>query len=249
MQKALYLSPHLDDAVLSCGAIIYDQVHAQGQAVEIWTVCAADAPTGELSAFAADLHQRWQTGREGPALRRREDEAACALLGCRALHLPFADCIYRFLPEGEARIAENDDLFSFDFSKDQPMVNTLAAYLREHLPENCDLVLPLGVGGHIDHRITRLGAEKLNRPLQYYADFPYAGGNSDKVKEQLRTGMHPQCYSPSADGLRAWQDATAAYESQISTFWPSTTAMKSALIEYSRSELGSVLWRTQDEAD
>jgi LmbE family N-acetylglucosaminyl deacetylase len=249
MQKTVYLSPHLDDAILSCGAILFDQVNAEGKAVEIWTVFAADAPAGELSPFADELHQRWHTEDQGPSLRRREDEAACAILGCRLRHLPFADCIYRFLPDGEARILTNDDLFTFAVEKDQPMLKSLAAYLHEHLPETCELVVPLGVGGHIDHRITRLAAELLHRPLQYYADFPYAGGSPSKVKEQLSAEMHPQRFSPSADGLRAWQDATAAYESQISTFWPSTTAMRNALIDYSRSELGSILWKTQGLVD
>jgi len=39
----IYLSPHLDDAVLSCGGIIWQQVQS-GHQVEIWTICAADPP-------------------------------------------------------------------------------------------------------------------------------------------------------------------------------------------------------------
>ncbi len=248
MQKIIYLSPHLDDAVLSCGGIIFDQIHAEKKSVEIWTVFAADAPAGKLSAFAEELHARWQTGREGPALRRREDEAACVFLGCETVHLPFADCIYRFLSTGEARIQTNDNLFAFDNSKDQPMVVMLVTFLQSHLPETCELVVPLGVGGHIDHLITRLAAETLHRPLQYYADFPYADGNPDKVKDQLNAEMHSQLFFLSSDSLKAWQNATAAYKSQISTFWSSTEVMKNALLEYSRSKLGSVLWQREKAA-
>jgi hypothetical protein len=114
--------------------------------------------------------------------------------------------------------------------------------LLERVPESCDLVTPLGVGGHIDHRITRLAAEALHRPLHYYADFPYAGGHPDEVKVKLKAGMLARYYPPSEAGLRSWQKATAAYVSQISTFWPSMDAMKSALLEYSQSELGNTLW-------
>jgi len=35
----IYLSPHFDDAVLSCGGLIFDQT-CGGTAVEIWTVFA-----------------------------------------------------------------------------------------------------------------------------------------------------------------------------------------------------------------
>jgi len=38
----IYISPHFDDAVLSCGGLIWEQTH-KGITVEIWTVCAGDA--------------------------------------------------------------------------------------------------------------------------------------------------------------------------------------------------------------
>ena len=47
----IYLSPHFDDAVLSCGWLIWQQAQA-GQRVEIWTVCAGEIPPGPLTPFA-----------------------------------------------------------------------------------------------------------------------------------------------------------------------------------------------------
>jgi LmbE family N-acetylglucosaminyl deacetylase len=244
MDKIIYLSPHLDDAVLSCGAIIWDQVHSEKKAVELWTVFAADPPTTELYTFASELHVRWQTGREGPALRRSEDEQACGRLGCKAIHLPFPDCIYRSLPDGSAaRIKTNDDLFSFNPQKDLPLVREVSHYLTSILPKGCTLIAPLGVGSHIDHQIVRLAAEALHRPLLYYADFPYAGNHPNQVKEKTFGIMEPLRYQPDQTGLKAWQEAVAAYQSQISTFWPSLDEMDTALEEYSKSEQGSILWK------
>ncbi|MBA4379671.1 MAG: PIG-L family deacetylase, partial [Anaerolinea sp.] len=54
----IYISPHLDDAVLSCGGLIWEQSHA-GTQVEIWTVCTGDPPEGPLSPFAEVLHAEW----------------------------------------------------------------------------------------------------------------------------------------------------------------------------------------------
>lgn len=244
MHKIIYLSPHLDDAVLSCGAIIWEQVHSEKMAVEIWTVFAADPPQTGLSTFANELHSRWRTGREGPALRRSEDEQACARLSSKAIHLPFPDCIYRSLPDGSgARITANEELFSFDPQKDLPVVQDITHYLAGNLPKDCDLVVPLGVGKHIDHQIVRLAADALHRPLLYYADYPYAGDHPDQVKEKTFGIMEPLYHSPDETGLRAWQEAVAAYQSQVSTFWPSLDEMKTALEDYSRSEPGSILWR------
>ena len=90
----VYLSPHLDDAALSCGGLIWEQAQA-GAAVSVWTVCAGDPPAGALSAFAEELHERWQTGREAVQLRRDEDRAACAHMQAAWRHLPIPDGIYR----------------------------------------------------------------------------------------------------------------------------------------------------------
>jgi LmbE family N-acetylglucosaminyl deacetylase len=244
MDTIIYLSPHLDDAVLSCGAFIWEQVHSEKKTVEIWTVFAADPSQVELSAFASELHMRWQTGREGPALRRSEDEKACARLGSKAIHLPFPDCIYRSLPDGSGpRISTNGDLFSFDLQKDLPLVREVTHYLAGNLPMDCDLIVPLGVGSHIDHQIVRMAAEALNRRLLYHADFPYAGDHPDQVKEKTIESMEPIRYPTGQIGLNAWQEAVAAYVSQISTFWPSVEEMKTALEEYSKSAQGSILWK------
>ena len=67
----IYLSPHLDDIVLSCGGMVWQQVQA-GDVVEIWTIFSGDAPPGPLAGFAQELHARWQTGPEASAVRRAE---------------------------------------------------------------------------------------------------------------------------------------------------------------------------------
>ena len=60
----IYISPHFDDAVLSCGGLIFEQAR-QGIPVEIWTICAGDAPPGPLSQLAQDCHVQWGTQTAG----------------------------------------------------------------------------------------------------------------------------------------------------------------------------------------
>ncbi|MRR32548.1 PIG-L family deacetylase, partial [bacterium] len=90
----IYLSPHLDDAVLSCGGMIAEQASG-GDSIQIWTICAGAPPAGRLSPFARKLHQRWGTGRDAIKVRRLEDRAACQRLGAVSRHFPIPDCIYR----------------------------------------------------------------------------------------------------------------------------------------------------------
>jgi len=126
----VYLSPHLDDAVLSCGGLIAAQVRL-GHPVLILTVCAGDPPAGELTPLARVLHERWQTGLQTAAVRRAEDLAACARLGAAARHLDLPDCIYRRSPKtGFPVISANEDLFAPIHPDEIPLVAALAERLR-----------------------------------------------------------------------------------------------------------------------
>ena len=84
----IYLSPHFDDAVLSCGGLIWEQAK-KGKAVEIWTICAGDAPPGLLSPLARECHQLW--GVPSPELlvptRRIENLEAAVTLGASTVKL------------------------------------------------------------------------------------------------------------------------------------------------------------------
>ena len=73
----IYLSPHFDDVVLSCGGLIWEQTHS-GITVEIWTICAGNPPAGPISEYAMGMHKIWKTGsaQETVELRRIEDQNA-----------------------------------------------------------------------------------------------------------------------------------------------------------------------------
>lgn len=244
MEKVIYLSPHLDDAVLSCGAIIWNQINLEDKAVEVWTIFAGDPPRGSISPFAQELHQRWQTASEATLARRSEDRLACERLGCKAVHLDFPDCIYRFQANSaQPRIIRNEDLFTFNPDLDSPMIDILSHHLRKNLPDNCTVIVPLGVGGHIDHRITRLAAETLPQPHMYFADFPYAAEHPEEISEKT-AGMNDILRYPIFPaGLQAWQFAVSAYASQISSFWPSIEASARALESYAATKNGNTLWK------
>jgi LmbE family N-acetylglucosaminyl deacetylase len=244
MPKFVYLSPHLDDAVLSCGAFLWKQVHIDRQPAEVWTIFAGDPPAGELSPFARELHARWQTDAEAPASRRAEDVAACAILGCTPMHLAYADCIYRSLPGGTSpRIEKNMDLFQYDPAKDLPLARELSEFLKSQLPADCALVVPLGVGGHIDHIVTRTAAEILERPLWYYADFPYSADCSEEIREKLPAHTIPCRFDTPSEAMTAWKQAIAAYRTQISSFWLSLEDMEQTMEEYAHTDCGKLLWQ------
>ncbi|MCX8025245.1 MAG: PIG-L family deacetylase [Thermanaerothrix sp.] len=239
----IYLSPHLDDAVLSCGGWIWWQVQ-QGIKVEIWTICAGDPPAGPLSPYAQSLHERWQTGPEAVAMRRQEDQEACQLIGALPRYFPIPDCIYRHHPErGTPIVNKDEDLFQPSLPpSERPWVETLRTLIEAALSDADILVSPLALGGHIDHHLTRTAAEILApSSLWYYADFPYA--LRERQTELRPTNTHrPYPLDLPPDAIDAWIKAITCYRSQLSTFWPDLPTLESEIHHYYQNCKDQILW-------
>lgn len=144
------VSPHLDDAVLSLPATI-DSLAARGERVVV------------LTAFTE--------GDPGHAVRRAEDRAALALLGAEAVHLGLRDAPQRrgvphsFRGLVLAALADDDDDLD-------TVGRTLAAEVAARAPDR--IVLPLGVGEHIDHRIVHAAHRRIAGRVGFYEDSPYS---------------------------------------------------------------------------
>src|SRR3954469_806836 len=104
----IYLSPHLDDAALSCGGQIYAATQRQ-ERVLIVTITAGD-PIAPVSDYAASLHTRWELV-DATAARRQEDLTACSILGADALDWDIPDCIYRVDAQGAPFYVSDADIF------------------------------------------------------------------------------------------------------------------------------------------
>jgi LmbE family N-acetylglucosaminyl deacetylase len=154
MTLALFLSPHLDDAILSCGGRILRHV-ARGEPVVLLTAFSHADP-----ADTAD----W-------AARRREDQAAAARLGAQVQWLGMPDAPFR-------------DPHYVDFAAITGPHAPGDARWRERLRERLHAVVqslrptaiyaPLGVGDHVDHRLVHEAASALAPAPLAYEDHPYA---------------------------------------------------------------------------
>lgn len=238
----IFLSPHLDDAVLSCGGWIHQRTQT-GDAVEIITICAGDPPPGDFSPLAEELHARWGSRTGAIELRRGEDLQACRRLGASTRHLDIPDCIYRHNPAtGSPLVEHNEDLFQPLPASERYLVEHIAAGLAYTFPTNCVVVSPLTIGGHIDHHLTRAAAEQIHRPLLYYADYPYVVEQENDFSARLDPAWESHALSITRSSLAAWQDAVACYRSQISTFWQDEQNMRTAIEQYWLRGGGATLW-------
>ncbi len=241
-----YLSPHLDDAVLSCGGVIAGQAET-GDRVTILNLCAGDPPDGPLSEFALDLHAQWGLGRDAVVHRREEDRLACKIVGADRVFFQVPDCIYRRSPQdGRALYDSEGAIFGYPDPEETPLVRDLARAIAQAVPEGAQLVCPLAIGGHVDHRLTRAAAESLDVPLLYYPDYPYVAlharwlsGQPDEAESGHWTSqLHPVA----EDELSRWQRAVAAYRSQVPVFWTDAESMAEAIAVYHQRFAGILLW-------
>jgi LmbE family N-acetylglucosaminyl deacetylase len=217
--RLIFLSPHPDDAVLSCGGWIY-QLAQNGERPIVVTIFSGDrSETAPLSDFARSLQVRWQLGDDAPARRRDEDRAACDRLGCYLIHLPFADAVYR-AAENRPPIYETEETI-FGKVHEEEIVDRVTEALRPRVRRvsNARLVIPLTAGLHVDHVITRLAAEQLTVESIYYEDYPYAEQPERMTHVWRSTEWQADTIGLSEDALQAKIEAFLLHRSQISTFY------------------------------
>ncbi len=236
----IYLSPHLDDAVLSAGGLIYEQTKA-GLPVEIWSFMCGFPEESELTDFAKVLHKVWGTGtaEETIRLRREEDRKAAAIVGAKAVHFDFLDCIYRRGRKGEALYT---DIYAplHEAEADLPaqVAQTMIAWLK---PDDV-VVCQLGIGSHVDHVIVRKAAEMLKRPLVYDADIPYFLKDSHELSPKT-AGMKESVQLVPEAAMGPWLEAIEAYSSQLSSLFEDLASMRESLRAYWSKKRGIPLWK------
>ena len=238
---AIYVSPHLDDAVLSCGGQMAARTR-RGESVLVYTLAAGD-PGGRLSPFAAALHDQWGLQPDASA-RRAEDERACALLGVEHLHSEEPDCLYRRHPQsGEALYTSLKAVFGAPHADD-----TVCAVWEKTL---CDLpaaemyFAPLAVGGHVDHQLARRAAETaFGRRIRYYEDYPYCGKRMALVGYRLRFRQWaPEAIPLSGEDVAARCRAGAAYASQVDMLFNGRHNLERRIRGYIRRVGGERVWK------
>ncbi|MFB7406516.1 PIG-L deacetylase family protein [Streptomyces sp. NPDC056202] len=202
----LVLSPHLDDAVLSCGGLLgWAGRRAPVTVASLFTEAAA--PPHTLSA----RQYLKQTGAENAddlyAARRAEDLRVLELLDVGWRHVGLVDGLFRRLPRprpGTAllagllpEVAHVYPTYRLHLSRgrvspyDEETLRAVGEAIDALLPgTDGGLVLaPLGVGGHADHILVRTAAERCGRPVVYYSDFPYNQRADPDTRFTARHGL------------------------------------------------------------
>lgn len=226
----IYLSPHLDDAVLSCAGRMHRQARAGGRVAVVTVFAGSPDPSTSLSPYARELHARWGQPIDAVEQRRKEDREALALLGVDAVQWSYKDCIYRRTPEGDYAYASEEALWGRLHPAETGLIRELKDRVAD-LPLALDGVLyvPLAVGHHVDHRIVRRAVEEGWWDLVYYEDYPYAEDVESLEATEVEGIWRAELVPLSDKDLEAKIEAIARYRSQVSSFWADRSEMEASV--------------------
>lgn len=184
----LFLSPHLDDAVLSCGALLKEGALSRDITVAtLFTESTSPPHTRAARTFikqccASDAGALFEA-------RRVEDREVLKELGVHHLHLGLDDALFRqrqgapgllkrLIPE----LVHRYPTYRYDIALgrisrgDRSLIGDLQLRIQTLLQQTGARVLfcPIGIGRHVDHLITRRVGTFFPDRVVYYADFPYS---------------------------------------------------------------------------
>jgi LmbE family N-acetylglucosaminyl deacetylase len=230
----MYLSPHLDDAALSCGGSIAAQ-RAAGKRVLVVTLCtAAPAPDMHFSDLALEFHRKWGLApAEVVAARLQEERRALEILGADSYWAGMFDAIYRYPQAYNTR----GSLFNMPAPADPllPALHQFIGDLRERAP-GATFYAPFGVGSHVDHLITHAAArDVLGDGLLFYEDLPYAARPGVLDQRLAALGGRPTSRTIAIDATFDTKiDAIKAYASQLVELFGGMDGMVHMMAEYMR---------------
>lgn len=188
-QTCVFISPHLDDAMLSAGGLIkYLSGKTKVIVINVFTESSDTQQTLSAWKFVKDM------GYEKPSIlfaeRRKEDKEAFASMGVEPINLGFPDALWRkkqgglssilgkILPEfGHVYPTYRRHMTKGIIAQaDHKTIAAVTEKIKEVLSaeKNPIIFAPLGIGNHVDHSLVRETCKAMfDHNLVYWSDFPY----------------------------------------------------------------------------
>lgn len=231
LKTALFVSPHLDDVVFSCGGTLAAMADRGWHTIMATCFTATvSAPTG--FALACQLDKGLAPDVDYMALRREEDRHAAEILGVGSVRwLDLQEAPHRGYASAPALFAELHD----DDEVWRELAAQLAALIEQTAP--AQIFAPQGLGGHVDHRqtIRAVQAVAADVPVAWYRDTPYA------IRNPAATPFvdAPEAATvPIAATLDRKIKSACAYTSQIGFQFGGADGVAAALMSFTAREGG-----------
>lgn len=236
MSSHIFISPHLDDAVLSCGDYIKHLVNKK-EAVKVLTVFTG-YPNAEIMTEAAKkFHKLCGLAEDMYKYRCEEDCAAMKYIGCEYKHLNFYECLYRIDKDGRSIYPDFDNIFHFECELEQENSAVIQEGIMQEIIKFDNVYVPSAIGNHADHLLVNLAVNvimhKLKGKLFYYLDFPYCMFERciDQVNDCINK-YQKRIMSVTEQELEEKIEAIKKYDSQINMLFENQQSMIEVVKKY-----------------
>jgi len=242
-----FFSPHLDDAVLSCGGLI-----AKLSKKHSTLVINVFSSIGQ--GFVSEFGKTYINScgyKSAVALfkaRKKEEKRVAKILGYAVLLLDFPDAVFRYQKNFFLKkffYNKEKELFGKIDKRDYFVCNEIKERLSRIFESNCKkqtkVYFPLNIGNHVDHQIVRkIGLFFIERNLInqknifFYEDFPYVLTIKNKSKLEFKLKKNNLKLNKvflTKKFLDLKYKAILSYTSQINALFGSKENLKKSLYE------------------
>jgi LmbE family N-acetylglucosaminyl deacetylase len=184
----IFISPHLDDAILSCGNLMTElKGKTKMHVITLFTEAGEKPQTLSARMFlkqcgVPDTHELF-------ALRRTEDEKVLGEIGATWKHLGFTDALWRkrAMSKLMALVGKWIPELIHIRNIEQTLRNLFTLF-----PEAI-LFFPLGLGKHVDHVLTHELGLHFSPNVVFYSDFPYCLSDHPDERGLIQAGFQKHC--------------------------------------------------------
>lgn len=206
-KPCVFVSPHLDDAVLSSGGLLL-RLASKTETTIMTIFTEASLPPYTFSAKVnLKMCGRLKNAQTLYRIRKEEDMEACRAVNAKHMHLGFQDAsfrkkntsspISRMIGKYLAEIEHIYPIYRFNVvsgkisredSRTLFRIEKRLRYLKKKF-RNCVVFCPLGIGGHVDHIIVREVCRKVFPKVVFWEDYPYNIATKKNKYLNLKSGM------------------------------------------------------------
>ena len=180
--RCIVISPHDDDAILSCGGLLTQLAgNTDCLIVNVFTKAHTEPYTLSTKTFL-----KYSNSNDAVELykeRVKEDKKVLAQLSLKSIDLGLEEALFRrkkqktllgkLLPEFDHIYPTYRWHILKGIAFDDYAIATLKEKLQQFDDKKTLVFAPFGIGNHVDHRIVRKVCEELFDNLLLYSDFPY----------------------------------------------------------------------------
>jgi SAM-dependent methyltransferase/uncharacterized protein YbaR (Trm112 family) len=225
----IFLSPHLDDAVLSCKYFL-NELKIKRKSVDIVSIFtrAGKYPSTKqareylVKCGYSNAHKLFRD-------REKEDIKAASFLRFKWKHLGYIDAAWRRNDRGKYIYQNEEKQFLGNISiSDKKLQKKVKEKVEKIITskKNPIVFAPLGVGGHVDHAIIREVARKLHVQTVYWEDYPYNLDDERRAMFFKKNKNFTKHFQIDSGDYSIGSKSIKYYKSQLSLLFPTGKIIK-----------------------